>query len=197
VHDLARDAAAGALPDWAVVGEERLAHIHRVAALMDEWAVALRLDDAERARWRAAAWLHDALRDAADEELRPIVPASLRLLPTPLLHGPAVARRLADEGVHDAALLRAVACHTLGSAEFDLLGRALYAADYLEPGRSFRAGERAAQRARMPHQLNDVLIEIVRARLTHLLDSGSAIRPETLGFWNQLVDEQVSRAPTS
>lgn len=191
------EARAGRLPSWAVVRPERRAHIERVAALMDAWALALRLDESERARWRAAAWLHDALRDATDEELRPLVDPSLRLLPTPLLHGPAVARRLADEGVDDEALLLAVAYHTLGSARFDRLGRMLYAADYLEPGRTFRAEDRAAQRARMPHALDDVLASIVRARLIHLLDLRRPIRSETLEFWNALAVEQTNRARAS
>jgi HD superfamily phosphohydrolase YqeK len=193
---LLHDAAAGRLPGWAVLGADRRAHAERVAALMDAWAAALGVDDAERVRWRAVAWLHDALRDAVDEELRPLVPEPLRLLPTPLLHGPAAARRLADDGVADEALLLAVAFHTLGHPGLDTLGRALYAADYLEPGRDFRVDERAAQRARMPGALDAVLVEIVSARVTHLLEERRPIRAETLAFWNALIAEQTgARAP--
>jgi HD superfamily phosphohydrolase YqeK len=181
---LIRRAAAGELPGWAVVGAARRAHIERVAALMDEWAQALALDAAERTRWLAAAWLHDALRNADPESLRPLVPASLRDVPGPLLHGPAAARRLADDGVADAPLLHAIAYHTLGHPGLDALGRALYLADFLEPGRTFAVAERAALRARMPAAADEVLRDVLRSRMRHLLDGGATIRIETLEFWN-------------
>jgi HD superfamily phosphohydrolase YqeK len=181
------EAAAGRLPAWAEAGEARVAHMARVAALLEEWARALRLDDRERARWRAAAWLHDALRDAAPETLRALLPDEASDLPELLLHGPAVARRLEAEGVDDAPLLRAVAYHTLGHPEFDRLGRALYLADFLDPGRDFLTHERAELRARMPHDADRVLVHVVRLRIRHLLDRDCAIRPETCAFWNTLV----------
>src|SRR5690606_11651137 len=109
------DAAAdGELPAWAVVSAPRRDHIRRVATLMDAWAARLGLDAEERRRWRAAAWLHDALRDAAPDDLRPGVPEWARELPGPILHGPAVAARLEAEGAADRELLDAVAYHTLG-----------------------------------------------------------------------------------
>jgi HD superfamily phosphohydrolase YqeK len=189
-----REAAAGRLPPWAVVGPARHEHIARVAVLLDEWADELDLDEAERCRWRAAAWLHDALRDAPVAALRPLLAAPLRDLPDPLVHGPAVAQRLAQQGVDDDALLTAIAYHPLGHPRLDALGRMLYLADYLEPGRTFLVVERAAQRARMPAAAADILVEVVRARLTHLLMRGGSIRPETLEFWNTIVNEQAAVA---
>jgi HD superfamily phosphohydrolase YqeK len=186
VADALREAGAGRLPAWAAVGPARRGHIERVAALLDEWAVELDLDAVERARWRAAGWLHDALRDADANALRAVVPEQLHDLPVQLLHGPAAARRLRADGVADAALLDAVSFHTLGHPCLDLLGRALYAADFLEPGRTFAVGERAALRARMPHAFDAVLRAVVRARMTHLLASGRPIREETVAFWNVL-----------
>jgi HD superfamily phosphohydrolase YqeK len=186
VADALPDAAAGRLPAWAAVGPARRAHIERVAALLDEWAVELELDAVERGRWRAAAWLHDALRDADVDALRALVPEPLRDLPVQLLHGPAVAARLRDDGVADTSLLDAVSFHTLGHPRLDRLGRALYAADFLEPGRTFAVSERAALRARMPHAFDAVLVAVVRARMTHLLASGRPIREETVAFWNVL-----------
>jgi 2-amino-4-hydroxy-6-hydroxymethyldihydropteridine diphosphokinase len=181
-----REAEDGRLPEWAQVDDERRAHITRVAALVDDWAVALALPDAERRRWRAAAWLHDALRGADASEIRPLVPFELREIAPPLLHGPAAAALLRREGVSDEPLLLAVGYHTLGHAGFDACGRALYAADYLEPGRTFDPLARAALRARMPHGIDQVLPTILRARIVHLLRSGRRVRPETLAFWNSL-----------
>ena len=181
-----RDAEAGRLPAWAQVDAEREAHIGRVAALLDEWAVALALPDAERRRWRAAAWLHDALRNADPAEIRPLVPIELRDVAPPLLHGPAAAEKLRGEGVSDEPLLLAIGYHTLGHHGFDRCGRALFAADYLEPGRTFDPLARAALRARMPHGMEQVLPTILRSRIVHLLRSGRRVRPETLAFWNTL-----------
>lgn len=190
VHALVEEAAEGRLPAWAVAGAERRAHMGRVAALLDEWAERLHLIGAERLRWRAAGWLHDALRDERPEALRPWLPERFRTLPGKLLHGPAAAERLRAEGVADEELLEAIALHTLGSASFGRLGRALYCADFLEPGRDFLPEWRAELRARMPAELDEVLREIVRQRVGNLLERALPVRAETLGLWNALTSEE-------
>src|SRR5919197_6218073 len=119
-------------PAWAQVTPERRAHIERVAALLGQWADALRTPAAERQRWLKAAYLHDALRDA------PVIPADA------LAHGPAAADRAAAEGETDRGVLDAVRYHTVGYAGWDDVGRMLYLADYLEPGRDFDRAGRAA-----------------------------------------------------
>ena len=161
----------------------------RVAELLDQWAASLQLSDDERARWRAAGHLHDALRDEDAGVLLARVPPSLRPLPGPVLHGPAAAERLRIGGVDDGELLTAVGFHTLGDPRMKALGRAVYAADFLEPGRSFRAPWRAALRARMPGDLDEVVTEIARARIGRLLERGGAVHPSTVDFWNTLVGD--------
>ena len=79
------------LPEWAQVSPARLAHVERVVALVAHWADQLGLPEAERTRWLRAAWLHDALRDAPEAELRRLAPDEPG--PTDLLHGPAAAVR--------------------------------------------------------------------------------------------------------
>ena len=189
-HVLLSAAAAGELPPWAVATPQRRAHMARVAELLGTWAEALCLDEGERARWRATGLLHDALRDERPETLRGRVPASLRDLPGPLLHGPAAAERLRVEGVLDGELLRAVAFHTVGDAAFGRLGRALYAADFLEPGRSFLPEWRAQLRARMPQGLDEIIFEIAGARIANLVERRTTIVPRTIDFWNALVAER-------
>ena len=189
VHALVAEAAEGRLPEWTVAGPERRAHMGRVAALLDLWAEGTGLDEQERVRWRAAGWLHDALRDEHPDALRPLVPERFRGLPGKVLHGPAAAERLRAEGVASADLLDAIAFHTIGDAGLGTLGRALYAADFLEPGRTFLAEWRAGLRARMPRDLDVVLREIVRARIGNLLERGMPVRPETVGLWNALASE--------
>ena len=107
-------------------------------------------------------------------------------LPGKLLHGPAAAGRLAREGVEDDGLLRAVAFHTLGHPGLDTAGVALYAADFLEPGRTVRAEWRASLRRRMPGELDEVALEVADARTKHLRELSASVRPETSAFLESL-----------
>jgi HD superfamily phosphohydrolase YqeK len=166
----------------------------RVAALMDEWAVALGRSDAERIRWRAAAMLHDSLRDAPPAELRIGLGAEFRGLPDAYLHGPAAAARLAAEGIDDHDVLEAITYHTLGADRLAMLGRLLIVADYLEPGRADRADWRAQMRARMPAEFEAVLIEVVRAKMQRDLEGREPIRPELVSLWNRLVSDGEARS---
>ena len=181
---LVRDAAEGRLPSWSQAKPKRREHIARVAALMAEWARALGLSADEVARWTAAAVLHDALRDADPDEMRPRVPAAFAGLPGKLLHGPAVAERLA--GHADDELRDAVRYHTLGSPRFGTLGRALYLADFLEPGRTFEPAWTASLRRRMPADMDAVLREVVDARIGHVARNGGTLHPETKAFHAQV-----------
>lgn len=188
LHPLVAAAAEGRLPSWAEADDARRAHMARVADLLDGWAAAEGLDGPARVRRRALGYLHDALKDADAAALREIVPAPLAALPEPVLHGPAVAARLEHEGVDDTPFLDALRWHTLGHPVLDRAGRSLYAADFLEPGRDIRNAWRAGLRARMPDDVDRVLVEIVGARLGHLLEHERPIRPETLAFWNRLTE---------
>ncbi|MDB4951038.1 MAG: hypothetical protein JWM27_3687 [Gemmatimonadetes bacterium] len=176
---LLRAAARGELPAWTCVKPKRLAHMGRVAALLRAWAEQLRLSEAEADRWCAAGWLHDALRDADPEALRPLVPPAFRDLHPLLLHGPAAAEKLAGEA--DEEMLDAIRYHTLGCACFGRLGRALYLADFMEPGRTFDVAWTASLRARMPAEMHAVLRDVVEARVRHV-EEGGAVHPLTLEF---------------
>ncbi|MGH7446707.1 MAG: HD domain-containing protein [Longimicrobiales bacterium] len=177
-------AAAGRLPAWSHVGDHRLAHMQRVSMLLGDWADALDLPPDERIRWRAAGFLHDALRETPPAELCALVPEPLKNLAGKLLHGPAAAARLRADGIDDEGFLRAVAYHTIGHPEFDELGRALFVADYIEPGRRYEPDRLAVLRARMPAARDEVLRAVVRARLDRLLREGRPMRAETVAFWN-------------
>jgi HD superfamily phosphohydrolase YqeK len=188
LHPIVVEAAAGVWPPWVRADAARREHMVRVAELMDRWARVAGVDDDERTRWRALGYLHDALKDEAPETLRGEVPAALTELPDPVLHGPAVAARLRGEGVDDEAFLRALAYHTLGHPALDAAGECLFAADFLEPGRTMENEWRAGLRARMPGQRAEVVGEILRARMAYLLERGRPVRPETLAFWNRMAE---------
>lgn len=184
-------AAEDRLPEWGRARESRLAHMKRVARLLEKWARSLGSPGEERARWHAAGFLHDAVRDGDPEELRSWVPPEFAGLPDDLIHGPAAAARLREEGVSDEDFLRAVSFHTVGHPDLGLLGRSLYAADFLEPGRKFRAGWRKELRERMPEDLGPVLVEVAKTRVGRLLERAQPIPRETWEFWNTIVSERA------
>lgn len=186
LHPIVFDASRGVLPDWTVAGKKRRAHMNRVSALMGKWARKRKEPAVEMDRWTALGHLHDALRDQDPRELRDRVDPAFRDLPGKVLHGPGAAERLREEGVEDAEFLHAIAFHTLGSADFGTLGFALFAADFLEPGRQIREDWRAELRRRAPRDLEGVVREILEARIGYLLRKGRPLRPETVGLWNRL-----------
>jgi HD superfamily phosphohydrolase YqeK len=183
--------AGSRLPAWAEASPERIAHVERVAALAGGWADRMQISPAERERWLRAVWLHDALRDASPELLDRWAadapgPASLR-------HGPASAARAAAEGETDRGILDAVRYHSVGWAEWDMVGRVLYCADFLEPGREFGREYRAALAQQFPDDPAGVLLAVARDRLSHLVVSGWPLIDPTVRFWNSLVAPSASR----
>ena len=176
---------APGLPPWAEVGPKRLAHIERVVALATRWADEMHLPDRERDRVLRAVWLHDALRDAPDAEL--LEWASSTPGSPELRHGPASAARAKAEGETDRGVLDAVRYHSLGLAEWDMVGRVLYCADYLEPGRTFDADERADLARRFPRDVSGVLREVAQRRVLHAISCGWVLPDPTYRFWNTLV----------
>jgi 2-amino-4-hydroxy-6-hydroxymethyldihydropteridine diphosphokinase len=147
--------------------------------------------DAERQRWLRAVWLHDALKDAP--------PAAFERWaagvsgPNELRHGPASAARAAAEGETDRGVLDAVRYHSVGYADWDMVGRALYAADYLEPGRRHGRKRRADLAKRFPEDPTGVLTAVAAERLTRLIESRWPIPDLTVRFWNSLVERSGSR----
>lgn len=172
------------LPSWAIVGEKRRAHIARVTALLDEWAANMKLDAVEAKAWHDAGRWHDAYRDATPEVLRPLVGDPD--MPDGLLHGPAAAIRLAADGETRQSVLDAVRWHTVGYPHWDRTGRALFMADFLEPGRRFMVADRAFLAAQLPHNFDGVFRQAVRMRLEWTLREGNRIFPGTVDLWNSV-----------
>ena len=152
---------------------ERRVHVERVAALLSAWAMAIQPPDGERARWLRAAWLHDALRDA---------PAA-----NELAHGPMAAERAAHDGEADQGVLDAVRYHSIGYAGWDDVGKMLYLADYLEPGRTFDQELRRSLAARVPEERDAVLKQVAARRIARVIDGRWPLVRETVDFWNSLV----------
>jgi HD superfamily phosphohydrolase YqeK len=141
--------------------------------------------DSERNRWLRAVWLHDAVRDATPEQLAHWAADSPG--PPAVQHGPASAAHARAEGETDRGVLDAVRYHSLGLAEWDMVGRILYCADFLEPGREFDRERRAELAERLPADPGGVLRAVARSRLSYLVQSGWPLLEPTVRFWNSLV----------
>ncbi len=176
------------LPAWAQVGDKRRAHIARVTALLDRWAAEMSLDSAEARAWHDAGRFHDALRDASDTDLREMVRGTpFADAPHGVLHGPAAAARLEADGETRTGVLFAVRWHTVGNAAWDHTGRALFMADFLEPGRSFMRDDRAFLASLLPRDFDGVFRQVVRMRLEWTLREGKPLFPESLMLWNSVI----------
>src|SRR6266571_2236267 len=158
------------LPEWAQVKEKRRGHIARVTRLLVQWAQVMDVPSDERTAWVDAGRFHDALKDAPDDELLALVGEALYEMQ--MLHGPAAAVQLERDGEARRGVSSAVRYHTIGSPDWDRTGRALYMADFLEPGRGFAKADRAFLAAQVPHDFDGVFRQVVRARLEWSLHEG-------------------------
>ena len=174
-----------ALPAWAVVTPARGAHIARVEALVARWAAGRGVSAVEAERWRRAAQLHDALRDAPAEVLARYAPQGS--WPVNLWHGPAASAAAERNGETDRGVLDAVRYHSVGHAGWDETGRMLFLADYLEPGRSHDRPALDALAARVPGEPDAVLREVTARRIAWLAHHAKPIGKDTWEFWNSLV----------
>jgi HD superfamily phosphohydrolase YqeK len=175
---------ATALPSWARVSDKRLAHIERVTDLLANWAAVMRLPPDEVSLFVDAGRLHDTLRDASESELRTIT--GDHHSPSGMLHGPAATILLARDGESRPELLDAIRYHTVGSCHWGTVGKALYMADYLEPGRKFSRQDRHFLSALVPTAFDTIFRQVVRLRLEWSIREGYPIFPETVALWNSL-----------
>jgi HD superfamily phosphohydrolase YqeK len=172
------------LPSWAIVTDRRRAHIERVTGLLDGWARALHLRPAEAQAWHDVGRWHDALRDAEEPQLRAL--AANNDAPLGTLHGPAAAAILTRDGEARPDVLEAIRWHTVGHGAWARTGKALYMADYLEPGRPFAQNDRAFLATHVILDFEGVFRQVVRHRLDWTLREGKALFPETVALWNSV-----------
>jgi HD superfamily phosphohydrolase YqeK len=103
-----------------------------------------------------------------------------------VLHGPAAAERLVRDGERRAGVLDAVRWHTVGCAGWDRTGRALFMADFLEPGRKFMQADRAFLAEQVPRDFDGVFRQVVRMRVEWTVREGRGLFPQTAELWNSI-----------
>ena len=169
-------------PSWSVMSAKRRDHVSRVVDMLAGWALALSVDDTETRAWLDAGAWHDALRDCDEPALR--LMTGDRERPFGMLHGPAAAIRLSTEGEARSDVLEAIRWHTIGNVQWTRTGRALYMADFLEPGRGFMQTDRRFLAERVPDAFDEVFRQVVRVRIEWTLRESKGLAPETVALWN-------------
>lgn len=164
------------LPPWAQASGERRAHTARVCRLLDDWALALGVSADERHAWLDAGKWHDALRDAPTDRLRAIVGDDS--VADHALHGHAAAILLERGGERRAEVLEAVRWHTTGCRGWRRTGKALYMADFLEPGRRFANDETRALAAHVPAEFESAYARVLDLRRERIGRKTAALPPD-------------------
>jgi predicted HD superfamily hydrolase involved in NAD metabolism len=166
------------------------AHSRRVAetaaALVRRWGgEPEQIEDAT-----VAGLLHDYCReDSAEEILAKAERYGLSVSeleasrPVELLHAPVAAAELADTGVAG-RVLTAVALHTVGGPQMDLVAQAVYVADAIEPGRSFAGVDEL--RAAAEVSAARAVAACVRSGLGALIAAGKPLHPASVELYNTL-----------
>lgn len=163
---------------------DRARHVHGVVVTADRIARSVGVDPL---RARLAGWAHDLCREWDGGELCAYVDRE-GFPPTPteerhpvLCHGPAAATLLEKEyNLAESDILEAVRWHSTGNAGLGSLARVLYAADYLEPGRSYTT------EAFREHALRQPLPGMVKAVLDHVLERNLPMSPETEALYQEV-----------
>ena len=83
-------------------------------------------------------------------------------------------------------VLDAIRWHTIGSSSWSRVGRALYMADFLEPGRRFMRSDRAFLAKLVPTAFDAVFRQVVRLRLEWAVREGKGLDLETVSLWNSV-----------
>ncbi|MCI8535202.1 MAG: HD domain-containing protein [Hungatella sp.] len=76
--------------------------------------------------------------------------------------------------IEDSEILNAIACHTTGKPNMQMLDKILYVADYIE-ARRYKAGNLPAMRKLAFENLDEALYQIMKGTLDYLTDRGGRI----------------------
>lgn len=167
----------------AWIGQDhRYAHSVRVARLAERLAFA---HGESTVRARLAGMLHDLARlYDAKRLVRECAERGMAIddfeREAPIVLHARLGAELAREhfGIDDAAVLGAIAKHTVGAAEMSRLDAIVYLADGLEPGRDFP--ERAGLEALAFRSLEDAMVAAIRSSYAYLRGRNMPVAPQTL-----------------
>lgn len=175
------------------LGEELYQHSLGVAATARELALRFGADD-----YRAylAGLLHDYGKGYEPDKLLEMA-GKLGLvldyysrMEKRLLHAPVGAALLPVEmGIDDKEIIAAVACHTTGSPEMNIMGKVVYLADFIEPGRKFPGVDKIRRIA--GENLDEALLAVVDETIISIVKRGLLLHPLSVSFRNSLIENKL------
>ncbi len=178
------------------ISGKRLAHSLSVA---DDAVRIAKIYGADEEKAYVAGLLHDVTKQESIEnqllmaaEFGIILSSFERAAPK-LLHAktaPEIMRR--DFGIEDEEILDAVRFHTTGKAGMSLLGKIIYAADYVEPLRDFKGVEKL--RKLVDKDLDEALIAALEMTICDILKDGKLLHSDTVNARNELVERRTTLA---
>jgi len=170
------------------LGQERLAHSLRVADLASELCLARGL---EAEKGRLAGLAHDWARELPPEQVRKLAlrdgqgESILEARYPVLLHGRAAAVGLREKlGIEDPEILEAVACHVTGCPGMGLLGKIVFVADFLEPGRGFVSEE--IRKAMLRMDIDEMTVRVLEEIFSYLRSKQRPIAQPALQLAEEL-----------
>lgn len=152
---------------------------------------------APEAKVSPAALLHDLCREYPPELLLKlaanfdIVIDNIEQAEPVLLHGPVGAALVREElGLDDPEILEAIQFHITGAPGLAPVGRLVFVADLIEPGRVFPVAQHLRQAAFeiSPDQL---LLRVYDHTLEHLIRQGYLLHPRMVAGRNELIRKGV------
>lgn len=169
---------------------QRYAHCIGVMNTAVELAKRFNVDEKKAA---LAGLLHDCAREfetsqlLAEAQKRHLYITDIdRQLPI-LMHAPlgtAIAKE--EYGVHDTAILKAIASHTVGGANMSNLDKIIYLADMIEPHRKYDEVDKLRQLA-ATKDLDTVMISAFDQSITFIMRKGHTIHPYTVAARNEIL----------
>ncbi|MDD3306785.1 MAG: bis(5'-nucleosyl)-tetraphosphatase (symmetrical) YqeK [Acetobacterium sp.] len=141
---------------------------------------------------RLAALLHDCAKNLTDAQLldwakqHQIKIDRVSQNDPQLLHGPVGAVLVRDRyGIKDAAIQKAIDCHTTGCKNMSSLDKIIYLADYIEKDRSFPGVETIRQMAET--DLDGAMMMALTNSICHVAQTGALLHKRTIDARNDLI----------
>ncbi len=141
---------------------------------------------------------HDFCKEIPEDKMRSLAlldgrgESAAEQKKTSLLHGRAAAVCLSrDFGIVDFEILDAVAFHTLGKKGLCNLGKIIFVADKIEPGRPQSTEEYRSRLFSLP--LNELTLSVLEENIEYLLSKGKKAAAESLEWATDLRETQSKK----
>lgn len=176
--------------------EKNLSHLRfeHLLSTAKECAYLCRMFGLDSNAGRIAGISHDIARELSDKEIITLVErdgmdmSDYEYKHPVLLHGRAGAVILQEEfGINEEVILDAVRWHTVGHPDMGSIGKVLFVADYVEPGRDHITED--FRRMLYGLNLNGMVTEVLSRQIEYLRNKGNIIVESSILLYDKLLSE--------